>query len=218
LTWSYYEDPRPDIQALIDPSGLRVLDVGCAAGALASELKARNAAYVAGIELDPEAAAKARGRIDELVEGSALDGDLPWEPGSFDLVVFADVLEHLPDPDRALQRFIPLLSPGGRMVISVPNMRFWSVLLRLIFDRWAHTDHGVRDRTHLRIFTRRTLVRMVGDHGLQIEALRRNQRLLDDQSNIGRVGAVATRVARATVGHVAKDLMAYQYVVVARKP
>jgi 2-polyprenyl-3-methyl-5-hydroxy-6-metoxy-1,4-benzoquinol methylase len=218
LTWSYYEDPRPDIQALIDPSGLRILDVGCASGALASALKAHGAAHVAGIELDPDAAAKARGRIDELVEGSALDGALPWEPASFDVVVFADVLEHLPDPDRALERFIPLLSPSGRLVVSVPNMRFWSVLLRLIVDRWAYTEHGVRDRTHVRIFTRRSLLRMLDEHGLRLESLHRNQRLIDDQSNIGRLGAVATRVARATIGHVARDLMAYQYVAVARKP
>jgi 2-polyprenyl-3-methyl-5-hydroxy-6-metoxy-1,4-benzoquinol methylase len=217
LTWSYYEDPRPDIQALVAPSGLRILDVGCASGALASALKERGASHVAGLELDAEAAAKARGRIDELVEGSALDSELPWAPESFDVVIFADVLEHLPDPDRALDRFVPLVAEGGRVVISVPNTRFWSVLLRLIVDRWEYTEHGVRDRTHLRIFTRKSLLRMLDDHGLALDSLRRNQRLLDDQSNIGRFGAVMTRIAVATVGRVARDLMAYQYVAVARK-
>jgi len=218
LSWSYYEDQRPDIQELLDPSGLRILDVGCASGALAAVLKQRGAAHVAGIELDPDAAATARERIDELVEGSALDGELPWEAASFDGVIFADVLEHLPDAERALDRFVPLVARGGRVVISVPNSRFWSVLLRLITDRWEYTSHGVRDRTHLRIFTRRSLLRMLDDHGLRLESLQRNQRLLDDQSNIGRLGAVATRIAVATVGRVARDLMAYQYVTVARKP
>lgn len=217
MTWSYYEDPRPDIQALIDPAGLRTLDVGCGAGELSAALRSRGAAFAAGIELDPAAAARARPRLDELIEGNILNGDLPWAPESFDLLIFADVLEHLPDPDRVLTRCLELLARGGRVVVSVPNMRFWSVLLRLIVDRWAYTDHGVRDRTHLRIFTRRTLVAMLADHGLQVERLQRNQRLFDDQSNIGRTGVVATRIARATVARVARELMTYQYVAVARK-
>jgi len=218
MTWSYYEDPRPDIQALLDPQGLRTLDVGCGAGALSAELKARGAAYTAGVEMDPTAAATARERLDELVEASVTEGDLPWEPGSFDWLIFADVLEHLPDPDRVLQRCLALLAPGGRVVVSVPNMRFWSVLLRLVIDRWEYTDHGVRDRTHLRIFTRRVLLEMLAGHGLQVERMERNQRLIDDQSRIGRGGVVATRIARHTVAKVARELMTYQYVAVARKP
>jgi 2-polyprenyl-3-methyl-5-hydroxy-6-metoxy-1,4-benzoquinol methylase len=217
VTWSYYEDPRPDIQALIDPRGLRTLDVGCGGGALSAALRARGAAFTAGIELDPAAAATARGRLDELIEGSAMDGELPWAPESFDALIFADVLEHLPDPDRVLARFLPFVSRDGTVIVSVPNMRFWSVLLRLIVDRWSYTEHGVRDRTHLRIFTRRTLLQMLSSHGLRVERLARNKRLLDDQSHIGRLGAAATHLARATVGHMAPELMTYQYVAIARK-
>jgi 2-polyprenyl-3-methyl-5-hydroxy-6-metoxy-1,4-benzoquinol methylase len=217
VTGSYYEEPRADIQALVDAAGLRILDVGCGAGALSGALRARGAVFVAGIELDPAAAARARERLDELVEGSAVDADLPWAPESFDLLIFADVLEHLPDPDLVLERFLGLLAPGGTVIVSVPNMRFWSVLMRLVVDRWAYTEHGVRDRTHLRIFTRRTLTAMLGAHGLRVERLVRNKRLFDDQSQIGRAGAVATRVARATIGRVAPDLMTYQYVAAARK-
>jgi 2-polyprenyl-3-methyl-5-hydroxy-6-metoxy-1,4-benzoquinol methylase len=218
MTWLYYEDPRPDIQALIDPRGLRTLDVGCGAGALSAELKARGAAYVAGVELDTEAATAARERLDELLEASVTETDLPWDPESFDLLIFADVLEHLPNPDVVLNRCLALLAPGGRVVVSVPNMRFWSVLLRLIRDRWEYTDHGVRDRTHLRIFSRRLLLGLLNEHGLEVERLERNQRLIDDQSHIGRTGVVATKIALATVAKVARELMTYQYIAVARKP
>jgi 2-polyprenyl-3-methyl-5-hydroxy-6-metoxy-1,4-benzoquinol methylase len=217
LSSSYYDEPRQDILTLLKPAGRRVLDVGCGAGALSASLKAHGAARVAGIELDPAAAAIARTRVDELVEGSVVDADLPWAPESFDVLIFADVLEHLPDPDSALDRFLPLLAPRGEVVVSVPNWRFWSVLVRLIADRWAYTEHGVRDRTHLRVFTRRTLLAMLEAHGLRVERLLRNKRLFDDQSNIGRAGAVATRAAVATLGKIAPDLMAYQYVAVARK-
>lgn len=218
MSWSYYADPRPDIQALIEPQGRRILDVGCGAGALSAALKSAGAAHVAGIELDREAAASASRVVDVLVAGSVLDAELPFAEGEFDYILFADVLEHLPDPDRALDRCLPLLSSQGRVVISVPNTRFYTVLLRLARGRWSYTDHGVRDRTHLRIFTRYSLQDMLDRHGLEVEMLQRNFRLFEDQSQIGRIGAVASRVARRTLAPwLFRDLMAYQYVVRARR-
>lgn len=217
-TWRYYEDPRPDVQALVDPRGLRCLDVGCGDGALSSALKAAGAAHVAGIEVDAAAATRARAWLDVVVEGSVLDVDLPFGHGEFDLIVFADVLEHLPDPDAALRRCLPLLANGGRVVVSVPNMRFWLILWRLAADRWEYAEHGIRDRTHLRIFTKRSLLRMLAAHGLEVEVLTRNRRLLDDQSRIGRMGALATRAVVSSVARWPfRELLAYQYVVVARR-
>ncbi len=219
MTWFYYDDPRPDVLALIEPAGRRCLDVGCGSGALGAAMKQLGARHVAGIEPHGKAADRARERLDILVEGSVLDCRLPFMQGEFDVIVFADVLEHLADPDAALTRCLPYLGPTGRIVVSVPNMRFYLVLCRLLVDRWEYADHGVRDRTHLRIFTRRSLERMIVSHGLVIERIERNFRLLDDQSQIGKFGATATRLARATIAPLLfRDLMAYQYLVVARRP
>jgi 2-polyprenyl-3-methyl-5-hydroxy-6-metoxy-1,4-benzoquinol methylase len=218
VTWEYYDDPRPDIQAMVDVRGRRVLDVGCAAGVLGAALKQSGAAHVSGVEPQPAAAARARTRLDRVVEGDALSVALPFTPGEFDLLIFADVLEHLPDPEAALRRYLTYLAAGGRVVVSVPNYRFYSVLWRLLVDRWSYTDSGIRDRTHLRIFTRRSLQALLADSGLRCELLRRNYRLLEDQSRIGRVGALATRVVRATVAPLLfRDLLAFQYVAVARR-
>src|SRR4051794_34360525 len=218
MTTGYYAESRPDVQALIQARGARILDVGCGEGALSAALKAGGAGYVAGVELEPHAAASARELVDALVEGSILDCPLPFSQGEFDYLVFADVLEPLADPDRALERCLPYLAPDARVVVSVPNMRFYLVLLRLIADRWAYTDSGVRDRTHLRIFTRSSLERMLARHGLRLERLHRNFRLVEDQSRIGRAGALATRLARATVAPALfPDLMAFQYVARARR-
>jgi hypothetical protein len=78
----------------------------------------------------------------------------------------------------------------------------------------------VRDRTHLRIFTRRSLLDLLGASGLEVEMLHRNTRLLDDQSQIGRAGALATRVVQGTVARwwPFRELLTYQYVAVARRP
>lgn len=218
MSWSYYADPRPDIQAVMAPRGRSVLDVGCGEGALAVELKRAGAAYVAGVELASRAAAQARGVLDHLVEGDVLDCPLPFTRGTFDYLVFADVLEHLPDPDLALARLLPYLAHGGRVIVSVPNMRFYTVLLRLAADRWSYTDAGVRDRAHVRVFTRHSLERMLARHHLLVERLSRNFRLFEDQSRIGRIGALATAIVRRTVAPALfPDLMAYQYVAVARR-
>jgi 2-polyprenyl-3-methyl-5-hydroxy-6-metoxy-1,4-benzoquinol methylase len=217
MTWRYYGDPRPDIAQLVDPSGRSILDVGCGEGALAASLKEAGAAHVAGIELDTDAASVAGERLDSFVQGDVGAVPLPFEPEQFDYVIFADVLEHLSDPDLVLERMLPFLRPGGRVVVSVPNMRFFMVLLRLIVDRWSYTDAGIRDRTHLRIFTRRTLERMLRAHGLTMERLERNYRLFEDQSEIGRAGELATRIARVTLAPLFRDLMAFQYVAVARR-
>ncbi len=152
-----------------------------------------------------------------LVEGDLLEVALPFEPQEFDYLIFADVLEHLPDPDQALDRLLPFLKEDGRVIVSVPNMRFYLVLLRLALNRWSYTDTGVRDRTHLRIFTSGSLERMLAGHGLALERMERNYRLFDDQSRIGRAGVLATRVARRTLApHLFPDLMAYQLIAVAR--
>jgi 2-polyprenyl-3-methyl-5-hydroxy-6-metoxy-1,4-benzoquinol methylase len=218
VSWSYYDDPRPDIQAMVLANGRRVLDVGCGGGALGAALKEGGAAYVAGIERHPEVSARAQRRLDAVVVGDILSAVLPFSPGEFDYIIFADVLEHLPEPEAAIHRILPYLSSTGRVVVSVPNIRFYLVLLRLLVDRWAYTDHGIRDRTHLRIFTKRSLEAMLASCGLNVERLARNYRLFEDQSRIGRAGAIATRIARMTIAPLLlRDLMVFQYVAVARR-
>ena len=218
MSWEYYGDPRPDVQAVLSPAGRRILDVGCGGGAFAAALKASGAAWVCGVERHPAAAEEARGRLDRLVEGDLTTVALPFSPGEFDYIVFADVLEHVPDPEAVVRRYLPYLAPEGRVVVSVPNMRFYLVLLRLAADRWAYTDSGVRDRTHLRIFTRRSLQAMLDGLGLRVERFTRNYRLFEDQSRIGRAGALATRVVRGAVAPwLFSDLFTFQYVAVARR-
>lgn len=215
---SYYAEPREDIQALVRVDGCAVLDVGCGAGALSAALKRRGASHTVGIEFDPVAAAAAREILDQVIQGDITTMPLPFSAGEFDVLIFADVLEHLANPDAVLTRCLPYLAPDGQVVISVPNMRFYLVLLRLVLDRWAYTASGVRDRTHLRIFTRHSLGALLRRHQLAPERWHRNFRLFEDQSSIGALGAVATRLLRRFVApKLAPELFTYQYVVVSRR-
>lgn len=212
----YFEDPRPDIQALVSVRHRRVLDVGCGAGALGESFLQAGATEVVGLEGNAGAAATARKKLSHVVECDLAVADFDLE-GTFDVIVMADVLEHLPEPDLTLRKVLSYLAADGTVIVSVPNFRFWSVLLRLLVNRWELSDSGIRDRTHLRIFTDRTLRELLVSEGLRIERLVRKYRLLEDQSQIGRFGAALTHAVRLVVGPLLfRNLLAYQYLAVAR--
>jgi SAM-dependent methyltransferase len=163
----YYAQARPEVADLVPPDCRRVLDVGCGAGELGRLLKARGC-YVAGVELVPEAAEQAR-RVLDRVEAADVEADgFPFPPGSFDAVVFADVLEHLIDPWRVLREAARLLAEGGRVVASIPNVQNLDVLRRLLSGRWEYRERGLLDRGHLRFFTLRTIRGLFAQAGLAL--------------------------------------------------
>jgi 2-polyprenyl-3-methyl-5-hydroxy-6-metoxy-1,4-benzoquinol methylase len=151
----------------------RVLDVGCATGFLGKALAAQGCAVI-GVEFDPQAAAEARALLDEVVEAdlnvTALADLFPGR--QFDVIVFGDVLEHLLDPDAVLRSAVELLAAGGAVVISIPNVAHGSLRLALLQGRWDYLETGLLDRTHLRFFTRESVLLMVAGAGLHITDLR----------------------------------------------
>jgi 2-polyprenyl-3-methyl-5-hydroxy-6-metoxy-1,4-benzoquinol methylase len=168
---SYAEDVRSAPLSLLTPPLGRVLDVGCARGGGAALLRARGASYLAGVEVDPEQGEHARSAYDEVVIGSA-EQVLPWEPGSFDVVLCYDVLEHLYDPWATLRRLSGLLTDTGTLHVSIPNARHWRMWFPLVVrGRFAYAPHGLRDVTHIRFFTRRDAVDMVGAAGFQVTSV-----------------------------------------------
>jgi 2-polyprenyl-3-methyl-5-hydroxy-6-metoxy-1,4-benzoquinol methylase len=155
-------------------SGKRVLDVGCSTGYLAQVLvQAGNT--VSGVELDPEAAEKARPLLDQLVVGDLDEMDLSerFAPKSFDVVVFADVLEHLKDPVRTLSQAAPLLDEEGFAVLSIPNVAHAAVRLSLLQGRFDYSPVGLLDDTHLRFFTRSALHDLLDQAGFVATDVRR---------------------------------------------
>jgi 2-polyprenyl-3-methyl-5-hydroxy-6-metoxy-1,4-benzoquinol methylase len=162
-----YTGSRPEVQALVPLSARRVLDVGCAAGAVGAGLKERGDVEVVGVELDPALAREAERRLDRVVVGSAdaLDPGM----GRFDAVVAADVLEHLVDPWAALRRVVELVEPGGTVVVSLPNVRFFETFWQLgVRGRWPRREQGIFDRTHLRWFTLRDARELLEQAGLEV--------------------------------------------------
>ncbi len=147
------------------PEGGSVLDLGCASGGLLALLRPR-ARHVAGLELSASAARAAAAVADQVVQGALEDPDLPFALGGFDLVVLADVLEHLADPAAALARAVGWCRPGGAVLVSVPNVAHWSARLALARGRWPQEERGTFDSSHLRWFTRDSLGALLAGAGL----------------------------------------------------
>ncbi|WP_182111774.1 MULTISPECIES: bifunctional 2-polyprenyl-6-hydroxyphenol methylase/3-demethylubiquinol 3-O-methyltransferase UbiG [unclassified Actinotalea] len=147
--------------------GKDVLDVGCSTGYLAEALTQRGCT-VSGIEYDAEAAELARPHLDRLVVGDLNTLDLAEAFGErrFEVIVLGDVLEHLADPAPVLGRLVGLLAPGGSVVISIPNVSHGSIRLALLQGSWEYQELGLMDRTHIRFFTRCTLLAMLRGAGL----------------------------------------------------
>jgi 2-polyprenyl-3-methyl-5-hydroxy-6-metoxy-1,4-benzoquinol methylase len=124
---------------------------------------------VVGIELDREAAAEAQ-RFCQRVLNSDLNRQ-GWSTEvdtKFDLITFGDVLEHLVDPSATLREAKTLLNPGGRILISLPNIAHWSIRAKLLLGRWEYQPTGLMDYTHLRFFTTITGRRMIEAAGYEI--------------------------------------------------
>lgn len=179
-TATAYTRARSDVQALIVGTPRKVLDIGCSDGSLLAALGWQ--AERTGIELDPVRAQAARVRLDRVLEKDALaaTGELRAIPERFDLVVCADVLEHLSDPDALLANVVGLMSDDGQCIVSLPNVRFWTTFWQLgIKGRWPKNPWGIHDATHLRWFTYRDALDMFDRVGLAVDGTARNVRLWD---------------------------------------
>ncbi|MSR46793.1 MAG: glycosyltransferase [Planctomycetes bacterium] len=166
----YFQHDRPEVRALVPSAARRVLDVGCGAGALGAALQfERPHVEVTGIELDPRAAARASESLARVLTGDALARLAELTDQSFDVVLFADLLEHLADPEVALTQARRLLAPGGSVIASLPNVRHWSVVRQLLEGEFRYEPAGILDRTHLRFFTRQSAQRLFEASGFAVE-------------------------------------------------
>ena len=145
-----FEIANPELHGLLKdlPRELNVLDVACGSGVHGAELKRLYGHRVAGV--DPSAASieKAKACLSEAYVADITHPERypKFSRAKFDIIVFSDILDHVSNPKEVLDRHLPLLAPGGHILISLPNIAIWNVRLALLFGRF--------DRTHLRFFTR----------------------------------------------------------------
>lgn len=154
----YFHGNRPEMMAFLPISIKCLLEIGCGQGNFSTAVANDRKCETWGIEAAPEPAAAARRSLTKVLEGDFYDQITKLPPKKFDCVVMNDVLEHLPDTDRALALISEVMTDDGTLVLSVPNVRHFSTMWRYVCKgEWNYEDAGVLDRTHLRFFTVKSL-------------------------------------------------------------
>jgi SAM-dependent methyltransferase len=157
----YYGEVRADVLPYVPEGTKEVLDVGCGRGVTGRFLRQRLGCRVTGVELNPRVAEEAADNLDVVIQGDVADlgGSVDRERGfgPFDVVLALELFEHLEAPEEFLRQASSWVRPGGRIVLSVPNVGHYSVVEDLLAGRWDYLPIGLLCYTHLRFFTRRTL-------------------------------------------------------------
>ena len=169
----YFAGARADFVALLpDDRKARILEIGCGSGDTARLVRsAGKCARYVGVELFPDAAARARDAIDDVIVGDVEAMAFNWDAGAFDALILSEVLEHLREPWSLVARLAPHVRRGGLVMASSPNAAHWRVLRTLARGDFPRHDQGVFDRTHLRWFTPRTFRALFEDAGFQVRRL-----------------------------------------------
>lgn len=167
----YYRHPRTEMAALLPARYTRVLEIGCGEGAFRREVTAPCEYW--GIEPIASAAAVASGHLNRVLVGTYQDVAAQLPERAFDLVICNDVIEHMTDHDAFFAGIQRHLAPDGRLVGSIPNVRYLRNLRDLLIHKdWHYRGSGILDATHLRFFTKKSLRRTLAAHGFEIEVLR----------------------------------------------
>ncbi len=178
------------------PSGSSVLEIGCHTGYLSHALISAGHS-VSGVELDAGAAEVARNSGVRVICGDIENPSVLRSVGTnFDVVLLMDVLEHLRDPVLALRNLRTLLRPGGRALITGPNVAYWAVRKDLMLGRWRYVDAGVMDRTHLHFYTASTWAALAEDAGFRVIDICPAEGMVPGERALRALGASAKFIER----------------------
>jgi 2-polyprenyl-3-methyl-5-hydroxy-6-metoxy-1,4-benzoquinol methylase len=204
----YYENVRPEMLAYLPSSAKVVLDVGCSSGHFGQAIKEKANAEVWGIEPFERFGKLAVEQLDKVII-SSVEGALQDLPDKyFDVIYFNDVLEHLLDPYSVLEKIKDKLKDDGRIISSIPNIRYFRTFFKLLFDgEWDYTDQGILDRTHVRFFTKKSIVKMYENAGFAVES----------HDGINGSKSLKPKIVNIFLGFKAMDMRYTQFAAVVRK-
>lgn len=210
-----HEQHNPDLLGLLPVDAKRLVEIGCSSGALAREFKKISpACHYVGVEIDPAYAELAKRYCDETavldVEGA--DAAFWGSNAHTDCWVFGDTLEHFKDPWRILSDIRSIIPENGCIVTCIPNVQHWSIQAKISIGDFRYQASGLLDKTHLRWFTRKTMLEMFQQSGFRAEIGR--SRIFNEPMR-DRFIPLIEKMAIAA-GHdpkeAASDAMALQYV------
>lgn len=145
----------------------KILDIGCASGYIGRTLHEQDN-YVVGIDLVRKDIAKAQKVLDEAYVFDIETDNLKKLGRNYDLIIMVEVMEHLFDPEKAINRFLPLLKPGGQILLSTPNIVHLYIRLKFLLGIFEYKEETVINKSHIHFFTHTTFLKMIKNLGLEI--------------------------------------------------
>ena len=169
-----HDHHNPDLLKLIPVNSKKIIEVGCSSGALAREFKALYpSCFWKGVEVDENYSQLAKRYCDECVTVDIEDTDNAfWEEAAdSDCWIFGDTLEHLRDPWAVLKHIRDNIPKSGAVVACIPNAQHWSIQAKISIGDFRYEANGLLDKTHLRWFTRQTIIELFIQQGFQIDMM-----------------------------------------------
>jgi 2-polyprenyl-3-methyl-5-hydroxy-6-metoxy-1,4-benzoquinol methylase len=189
-----------------------ILDIGCATGYLGAEIKKKgNRVY--GVEISEKMAKEAKKILDEIVIGNIEEIELPWPEKFFDIIICADILEHLFDPEKVLISLKRYLKDNGLLIVSIPNVANWSIRKELLFGRFNYQAKGLLDEGHVKFFTYDSAKKMIERAGYKTKEVDLNITLPKILWKINKILKIIPPVAKKYF----PKLFGYQFLFIAKK-
>ncbi|TRX37853.1 class I SAM-dependent methyltransferase [Flavobacterium sp. ZT3R18] len=199
----YFSIVRKDIISFIgNEKDLNVLEIGAGTGETLLELKKRGVANrISGfdiVDINPN-----KEKFDCFIIGNIENQLSPFDKKEFDVIILADVLEHLIDPEKTIQKLIPCLRKGGSFYISLPNIRNIKALSQIFLKgSFEYADSGIFDRTHLRFYCKKDMIQLVSSFD-ELE-------IVKVESNLKHTSSMKTILNKLTFG-VFEQFLSLQY-------
>jgi 2-polyprenyl-3-methyl-5-hydroxy-6-metoxy-1,4-benzoquinol methylase len=165
----YYDSVREDMLKYIPEDAQRTVEFGCGSGGFSALIKDRLGAKAWAVEIDEKSAKTASEKLDKVLNCDAHEAIAKLPDDYFDCIIFFDILEHLVDPYSLLTSVKKKLTKKGVVTASIPNIRYYSSFVKyVIHGNWDYRNHGILDKTHLRFFTYKSIVKMFNNLDFEI--------------------------------------------------
>jgi SAM-dependent methyltransferase len=208
-----FSSPHSAVLEVVPP-GARVLDLGCGAGEVGAALRAKGC-HVTGVDIRPPAGVE---NLDAFEQADLNDPSYQPDFNGCDHVLMLDVLEHLSDPEDVLDR---LFDPGRRvpaltLIVSTGNVAFIVTRLMLLIGQFNYGKTGILDLTHRRLFTLRSLTRLLEQSGFEVVAKRGIPAPIPLALGDNALSRFLVALNRLAI-RVARGLFSFQLLVIARR-
>ena len=170
---NYFARDRNEMLNFLPKSFRNVIEIGCGQGEFGKLVKSIYEINYTGIESNVNAAKIANNYIDRVIIGDATKLIKILPDHNYDLLICNDIIEHLESPENLIKEIRVKMKPDSWIVCSIPNFRVLGNLLHVLFLKdFEYCEWGIRDKTHLRFYTRKSIIRFFRENGCNVEIIK----------------------------------------------